>query len=56
MVAVVVVIDVFEYHKLGLQLLGLLLVGHFLRMMDRMRRSTGAVAGGLPGSGHLQQK
>jgi hypothetical protein len=55
MVAVVVVIVVFNYHELrqDLRLLGLLLVGHFLRMMDRMRRSTGALARGLPGFGHL---
>jgi hypothetical protein len=53
MVAVVVVIVVFEYHVLGLRLLRLLLVEHFLRMMDRMRRSTGALAGGLLVSGHL---
>jgi hypothetical protein len=52
-VAVVIVIIVFEYHKLGLQLLGLLLVRHFLRMVDRMRRSMGALAGGLPSSSHL---
>jgi hypothetical protein len=56
MVAVVVVFIIFDYHKLGLQLLGLLLVGHFLRMMDQMQRSMGALAGGLPGSGHLEQK
>jgi hypothetical protein len=53
MVAVVVFIIIFDYHKLGLQLLGLLMVGHFLRMMDRMRRSMGALADGLLGSGHL---
>jgi hypothetical protein len=54
-VAVVVVIVVFDYHELGqvLKLLGLLLFGHFLRMMDRMRRSTGALAGSLPGSVYL---
>jgi hypothetical protein len=51
MVAVVVIIVIFDYHELGLQLLGLLLVGHFLRMMDRMGRSTSALAGGLSGSG-----
>jgi hypothetical protein len=45
MVAVVVIIVVFDYHEFGqvLRLLGLHLVGHFLRMMDRMRRSTGAL-------------
>jgi hypothetical protein len=53
MVAIVVVFVIFDYHELGLQLLGLLLVGHFLRMMDRMRRSMDALAGGLPGSGLL---
>jgi predicted membrane-bound mannosyltransferase len=42
MVAVVVVIVVIDHHELGqiLWLFRLLLVGHFLRMMDRMRRST----------------
>jgi hypothetical protein len=34
---------VFEYHVLGLRLLRLLLVGHFLRMMDRMRRFMSAL-------------
>jgi hypothetical protein len=52
-VVVVVVIIIFEYHELELQLLELLLVRHFLRMMDRMRHSTGALAGSLLGSGHL---
>jgi hypothetical protein len=54
-VAVVVVIVVIDHHELGqvLWLLGLLVVGHFLRVLDRMRWSTGALAGGLPGSDHL---
>jgi hypothetical protein len=47
LVAVVVVID---HHELG-QVLWLF--GHLLRMLDRMRRSTGALAGSLPGSSHL---
>jgi hypothetical protein len=51
--AVVVIIIVLEYHVLGFRLLGLLLVGHFLRVMDQMRRSTGALAGSLLVSGHL---
>jgi hypothetical protein len=53
MVAVVVVIVIFDYHELGLQLLGLLPVGHFLRMMDRVRQSTGALIAGLLGCSHL---
>jgi hypothetical protein len=54
-VAVVVIIVVFDYHELRqvLKLFGLLLFGQFLRMMDRMRRSTDALAGGLPGPDHL---
>jgi hypothetical protein len=54
-IAVVVIIIVIDLHELGkvFWLFGLLLVGHFLRMLDRMRWSTGALAGGLSGSGHL---
>jgi glycerol-3-phosphate acyltransferase PlsY len=39
LVAVVVVIIIFDHHELGpvLRLFGLLLFGHFRRMMDRMR-------------------
>jgi hypothetical protein len=38
MVAVVVVIVIFDYHELRLQLLGLLLVEHFLRMGQAVHR------------------
>jgi hypothetical protein len=51
--AVVVIIVVLEYHVLGHRLLGLLQIGHFLQMMDQMRRSTGALVGGLLISDHL---
>jgi hypothetical protein len=54
-VAIVVFIIVIGHHELGqvLWMFGLLLFGHLLRMLDRMRWSTGALTGGLPGSGHL---
>jgi hypothetical protein len=54
-VTVVVITIIIDLHELGqvLWLFGLLLFGHLLRMLDWMKRSTGALAGSLPGSVHL---
>jgi hypothetical protein len=54
-VVVIIVVIIVDLHKLEqvLWLLGFLLLGLLLRMLDRVRRPTGALASDLPGPGHL---